>query len=84
MVHYEEDFKCEMERIGIKEIRGRTQDILTRERHKLIKEFNQDTSIITRKADKVMYVLLWEGILSKQDKWCTKVQQNLYRSYKWP
>ena len=59
LVHNEEDLKCELERFGTKEIRDRTKDILTREQYKLIKEFNQDPSIITRKADKSnVYVIL--------------------------
>ena len=59
MVHNEEDFKCELERFGAKEIRDRTKDILTRKQYEFIKEFNKDPSIIMKKADKTnLYIIL--------------------------
>ena len=48
----EEGLKCELKRFGLRNIRDYGRDVLTKEQHLLIKEFNNNENIIVRKADK--------------------------------
>ena len=48
----EDAFKCELERFGTKRVLDRTQDIITRDQYRKIKEFRSDPRIAIRKSDK--------------------------------
>ena len=51
-IENEEGLKCELKRFGLRNIRDYGRDVLTKEQHSLIKEFNNNENIIVRKADK--------------------------------
>ena len=44
--------KSDLEKFGMKKVNHFHEDLLTKEQYKMVKEFNQNDSIITRKADK--------------------------------
>ena len=51
-VHSEERLKCELKRFGLRQYRCYERDVLTKEQHEAIKNFNKNDSIIVRRADK--------------------------------
>ena len=55
----EESFKCELERFGTKQVSDHTPHLLTKDQLSKVKEFNANSSIVTRKADKSnVYVVM--------------------------
>ena len=62
----EEGLKCELKRFGLRSIRDYTRDVLIKEQHSLIKEFNNNENIIVRKADKSnTFVIMNKGDYNK-------------------
>ena len=55
----EESFKCELERFGTKQVSDHTPHLLTKDQLSKVKEFNANSNIVTRKADKSnVYVVM--------------------------
>ena len=65
----QEKLKCELKRFGLREIRDFDKDLLTREEHKIVREFVENEDIIVRKADKnnTFVVMTKSSYLEKLD-----------------
>ena len=65
----DERLKCELKRFSLRELKDFSSDVLTKEQHNKIKEFNNNENIIVRKADKsnLLVIMNKEDYASKID-----------------